>query len=451
MSNHDPINAGGGISGQSLQLSPGATRRRFLQTGAAAAAGLAAATALAPRAVHAAGSDILKVGLIGCGGRGTGAVGNALNADPNIRVTALADAFEDRVKGCRDRLKKVDPKRVVVDDDHCFFGFDAYQKLLDSGVDVVLLAATPHFRPRHLKACIDAGKHVFCEKPVAVDAPGIRSVMETTKEAERKGLCIVSGLCWRYHFAVKETMNRVLDGAIGRIVTIQETYNTGTLWHRGHKPEWTEMQFQLRNWYYFAWLSGDHNTEQHVHSLDKGSWLMGDRPPVAVWGLGGRQVRTDPKYGDIYDHHAVVYEYDDGTRMYSFCRQQAGCWRNTEDWFFGTKGTCNVLNKFRIEGETNWQYSGPSCNMYNEEHKALFAAIRSGKPINNGHYMALSTMLAIAGRMVDYTGQRITWEQAINSQERLAPAEYSWDADPPTLPDADGRYPVAMPGKTKFV
>jgi predicted dehydrogenase len=430
------------------------SRRDFLKTSAAAVAGAALAGGLTiQRSAHAAGSDTLKVGLVGCGGRGTGAAGDALKADKNCILTAMADAFDERLQGSLRSLKTGMGDRIAVDAEHCFTGLDGYRKLIDSGVDVVILATPPHFRPLQLKACIDAGKHVFCEKPVAVDAPGVRSVMATTEEAKKKNLNLVSGLCWRYYPATQEVMKRVRDGAIGEILAIQETYNTGTLWHRGRKPDDTEMAYQVRNWYYFTWLSGDHNVEQHVHSLDKGSWAMGDKPPVRAWGLGGRQVRTDPKYGDIYDHHAVVYEYPGGTRMYSYCRQQAGCSGDVTDYFFGTKGVCNVLNDYRITGENPWRAdrSLRQANMYVSEHEALFHAIRSGNTINNGHYMALSTMLAILGRMVDYTGQTITWEEAINSQQDLSPARYAWDADPPTLPDKDGRYKIAMPGVTKLI
>jgi len=422
------------------------SRRHFLKT--TAAAGAIGSLALS-RAAHAQGSDELKVGLVGCGGRGTGAAVNALNADPNTRITALAEVFEDRLKASRDALKRREPKRAAVADDHCFVGFDAYQKLIDSGVDVVILATSPHFRPIHLKACVDAGKHVFCEKPVAVDAPGVRSVMETGKAAEAKGLSIVSGLCWRYHPKVKATMQQVLDGAIGDLHTLQETYLTGTLWHRGREPDYTEMMYQMRNWLYFAWLSGDFNTEQHVHSLDKGSWAMGDQPPERVWGMGGRQVRTDPKWGDIYDHHAVVYEYPGGTRMYAFCRQMGGCYNDVSDQYTGTKGTASILDG-RINGANEWRYRGPNGNMYDLEHKALFSAIRSAEPINNSHYMALSTMLAIAGRMVNYTGKAYKWDELIGNDQKLAPAEYTWEADPPTLPGEDGAYPIATPGVTKL-
>ena len=435
---------------------PQPSRRDFLKTSTAVVGGALAANLSVHRSAHAAEDGTLKVGLIGCGGRGTGAAINALNADPNIKLTALADAFPDKVEGSLKKLQaSPHADRIAVDPDHCFAGFDAYEQLLASGVDVVILAATPHFRPRHLKAAVEAGKHVFCEKPVAVDAPGIRSVLASTEAAEKKGLSIVSGLCWRYHFGVKETMKRVMDGTIGEIVSVQETYNASMVGRsQPREADWSEMEYQLRNWYFFTWLSGDHNVEQHVHSLDKASWAMGDKPPVRAWGLGGRQIKNEPKYGNIYDHHAVVYEYESGTRVYAYTRQQPGCWNSTEDYFFGTKGTCNVLNKYRVEdrqGETTWRYDGPNCNMYDEEHKALFAAIRSGNPINNGRYMATSTMLAIIGRMVTYTGQAITWEQAMNSQETLAPSSYSWDADPPCLPGENGQYPIAMPGVTKLV
>ncbi len=424
------------------------SRRNFLKAGALAAA---AGSLPIARSAHAAGSDVLKVGLIGCGGRGTGAAMNALSADPNTKVTALADAFEDRVQSSRTALSRREPDRVDVPDERCFVGFDAYQQVIDSDVDVVLLASTPHFRPEHLKASVDAGKHVFCEKPMAVDGPGVRSVMASAEAADGKGLSIVSGFCWRYHPAVQATMQQVLDGAIGDVLSIQETYLTGTLWHRGRGADDTEMMYQMRNWYYFDWLSGDFNTEQHVHSLDKASWAMGDKPPVRAWGLGGRQVRTEmPKWGNIYDHHAVVYEYANGCRVHAYCRQQAGTYQDVSDLFFGTKGRADILGH-RITGETDWRYDGPGGNMYELEHVALFKSIRDGKPINDGHYMAVSTMLGILGRMVDYTGQAVTWEQALNSELLLSPKSYAWDAEPPVVPDAEGNYPIAMPGITPFV
>ena len=347
-------------------------------------------------------------------------------------------------------IKKQAGDKVAVQPDHCFVGLDAGDKLIQSGVDVVLLCEPPHFRPMHLKAAIEAGKHVFAEKPVAVDAPGVRSVLATAEEAKKKNLNLVVGLCWRYDYGVRETMKRILDGAIGDIHAIQETYLAGPVWERPRQPDWTEMVFQLRNWYYFTWLSGDFNVEQHVHSLDKAAWAMHDEPPVRAWGMGGRQVRVEPKFGNIFDHHAVVYEYQNGVHVYSYCRQIPGCYSDVSDQFIGTKGRANIL-QHKIEGENPWHYTGPKPNMYDVEHQELFAAIRSGKTINNGEYLARSTMLAILGRMVNYTGQALTWEQAINSQQSLAPAKYAFDAAPPILPDKDGKYPIAVPGETKFV
>ncbi len=426
------------------------SRRSFLKVSGAVVGAAMTGALSTPRAAHAAGSDILKVGLVGCGGRGTGAAGNALTVDANTRLTALADVFPERMQTSLKGLKQQFGNQVAVTPETCFEGFDGYQKLIDSGVDVVILATPPHFRPIQLKAAIGAGKHVFCEKPVAVDGPGVRSVLATAEEAKKKNLNLVSGLCWRYHRGVKETMQRVLDGAIGDIRSIQETYLTSTLWHRGRPEGDTEMKYQVRNWYYFTWLSGDFNVEQHVHSLDKAMWIMGDKPPLQAWGLGARMVRTEqPKYGDIYDQHAVVYEFKDGPRVHSYCRQEAGCYNDTTDIFVGTKGVANIL-KFRIDGENPWRFEGDGGNMYDLEHDAMFKAIRAGNAINNGVYMAQSTMLGILGRMVDYTGQRITWDQAINSKQSLSPSAYSWDATPPTVPDANGKYPVALPGITKF-
>jgi predicted dehydrogenase len=325
------------------RASAGTSRRDFLKSSAALASTAMAGGLTIGRSAHAGGDDLLKVGLVGCGGRGSGAAINALGADENAKLTAMADVFADRLEGSFDRLKKMKPDRVAVDEDRRFVGFDAYQRLIDSGVDVVILATPPHFRPMQLRACVEAGKHVFCEKPVAVDAPGVRSVLATCAGAEKKGLSVVSGLCWRYHDGVRETMKRVLDGAIGRIVTIQETYNCGPPWFRNkpRKAEWTEMEYQVRNWYPFTWLSGDHNVEQHVHSLDKAAWAMHDEPPAKAWGMGGRQVHSDQTIGNIYDHHAVVYEYADGVRVHSYCRRQAGCSNDVSDHFLGTKGSAS--------------------------------------------------------------------------------------------------------------
>jgi myo-inositol 2-dehydrogenase / D-chiro-inositol 1-dehydrogenase len=418
------------------------SRRSFLKLSAAAAAGGALAGSLAiGRSAHAAGSDVLKIGLIGCGGRGSGAAGDALRADPNLKLTALGDTFSDRVKSSLQNLSMQFGDKVAVADDHCFVGFDAYQKVIDSGVDVIILATPPHFRPVHLKAVVAAGKHAFVEKPVAVDALGVRSVQETCEEAKKKGLSIVSGLCYRYEPAKRETIKRIHDGAIGDIVAINVNYDTNPLKFFVRQSQWSDMEWQVRNWQYFNWLSGDHIVEQHIHSLDKAAWVMHDEPPKEALGLGGRQVRAAVEDCNNFDHHAVVYEYASGVRLFAYCRQQAGCHIDVTDHIMGTKGRAELM-KHVIEGKTKWRYRDEMPSMYQEEHDAFFASIRSAQPINNGDYMTRSTMMAILGRMATYTGQLITWDQAINSTEKLGPDKYVWGTLPVT--------PVARPGITQF-
>jgi predicted dehydrogenase len=397
--------------------------------------------------VHADGSDVLRIGLIGCGGRGSGAAANALRADRDVRLTAMGDAFRDRLEGSLEQLRQDEgiAAKVDVPAERRFVGFNAYQQVIQSGVDVVLLCTPPHFRPAHLEAAVRARKHVFAEKPVAVDAPGVRRVLAACREAQRQRLSIVSGLCWRYHGGMRETFARIHEGVLGEIVTLQCTYNTGTLWHRNREPGWSDMEWQVRNWLYFTWLSGDFNVEQHVHSLDKMAWAMRDQYPVKAVGLGGRQVRTGPEFGHVFDHHAVVYQYANGVKCFSSCRQQAGCENDVTDHVMGTLGTCDVM-RHRIAGKWPWQYVASRArrrdDMYQNEHNELFASIRSGNPINNGDYMAKSTLMAIMGRMATYTGQEISWEQALNSREDLTPPRYEWGP----LPVA----PVARPGITTF-
>ena len=401
-------------------------------------------------AVHAAGRDVIKVGLIGCGGRGTGAAENACHAGPDVRLVALADLFPDRLAEKRRYLKDNLGEQFAVTDDHCFTGFDAYKQLLATDVDVVLLCTPPHFRPLHLKAAVAAGKHIFAEKPIAVDAPGVRAVLAACEEARKKKLSIVSGLCWRYHDGMRETFKRIHGGAIGEIVALQCSYNTGSLWHRSleekAKKGWGDMEWQIRNWLYFTWLSGDHIVEQHIHSLDKMAWAMQDEYPLKAVGLGGRQVRTAPDFGHIFDHHAVVYEFAGGVKLFSFCRQQAHTATDVSDHVMGTRGVCHVM-EHKITGPHAWQYPRAklkTLNMYQAEHDELFASIRTGRPINDGTWMTKSTLMAIMGRMATYTGQLITWEMALNSKEDLTPPQYDLNASMP-IP------PVALPGVTKFV
>jgi len=400
---------------------------------------------------HNLNSDTLKVGLIGCGGRGTGAALQATKSDPNVVLSAMADIFPDRLETSYQNLLKENPTKIMVDKDHMFIGFDSYKKVLESDVDVVILATPPSFRPGHLAEAVAAGKHIFCEKPVAVDAPGIRSVIETAKLAKEKGLALMSGFCWRHDNPKIETYNRLLNGAIGNIHSIYNTYNTGALWYHEPQPGWSETEKTLRNWLYYNWLSGDHIAEQAVHSLDLMSWAMGDTLPLKATGTGGRQSRTEAQWGNVYDHFAVVFEYAEGAKGFHFSRQQKGCSRAYGIEMMGDKGRCeiHVSNKHHIKGKKEWSWEDQKeerNNMYQSEHDTLFASIRAGAPFFDGIKMAHSTMLAIWGRMAAYTGQTLTWEEALTSEEKLAPPleAYSWDMNWPLKE-------VAKPGITKFV
>ena len=425
------------------------SRRDFIRK--AAASGAAAYGALSPaRSVHAAGSDVIKVGLIGCGGRGSGAAANAMNAGKDVRLVAMADVFAERIEDSRPRLKTMYPEQMAVDDAHCFVGFDAYQQVIHSDVDVMVIACTSHFHPMFLKAAVNAGKHVFCEKPHGIDVPGVKMAMAACEEAERKNLCVVSGLCWRYDAGVRETIRRIHDGAIGDIVALEATRVGGPYILRERKPEWNEMQYQLQNWYHFDWLSGNDPSQTLIHQIDKGSWALGDVPPLKAWGMGGRQVCVEPKYGDELDHQAIVYEYAGGVRMFAYCRHILGCYDAASLVVFGTKGRAFMPDPAYIEGEKPWRYKGPRPPMTDVEHKELFEAIRARKTINNGHYMYLSSMLAILGQMVSYTGQQITWQQAVKSERSYALPRYGWDVEPPVKLGSNGQYPTAMPGITQF-
>jgi len=340
-------------------------RRSFLKSAAAIGGAAATLSATAPK-VFAAGSDEIRVGLIGCGGRGKGAALNAMGADPKVRLVALGDLFPDSTDNCRKQMEGQKPDQVALSDDSCFSGFDAYKKVIEQS-DVVLLASPPHYRPDHVEAAVAAGKHIFCEKPIATDAVGVRRVMAACEEAEKKSLNIVSGLCWRYDQGVRETMERIFDGQIGRVVSSQANYLTGPVWIRPKQPGETEMHYQCRNWYYFNWLSGDHIAEQFIHSLDKAMWLRHDEPPVKAYGMGGRMMRSDITQGDIYDSFAVVYEWADGTRTHAYTRQIRGCMNQTDDFVYGTQGKATVL-KHQIEGEKPWNFSGNKISMYQQEH-----------------------------------------------------------------------------------
>jgi len=426
------------------------SRRKFLKTTGSAVAGSTLALNFIPgKSAFAMNSDTLKVGLIGCGGRGTGAANQALQADENVVLTAMADVFEDRLSSSLANLKKERGDQVQVDADHQFTGFDAYKKVLASDIDVVLLTTPPAFRPAMLEAAVAAGKHIFCEKPMAVDAQGIRRVLAAAQIAKEKKLSLVSGFCWRYHTPKREIFQRINDGAIGEVHTVYNTYNTGALWSRPWEEDWSLMTKQMRNWLYYNWLSGDHIVEQAIHSIDMGSWAMNDMQPGTVMATGGRQVRTEAIYGNIYDHFAVEYAYPNGAKMFHFSRQQKNCSRAYHVEVWGTKGKAiiDVIRRVdEIQGDNAWRYRGDGNDMYQQEHDELFASIRSGNLMNDGEWMAQSNMLAIMGRMAAYTGQTISYEDALKSNEVLGPKidEYSFDFE------FQGP-PVAMPGVTKFV
>ncbi len=436
------------------------SRRQFLATTASAASVAAAATSLGiGQVAHAAENGTLKIGLVGCGGRGSGAALQATLADPNVKLVSVGDAFKDqaerfaagaRKNGTVDRWGKPIRDKVDLPAERVFVGFDAYKHVVDS-CDVVVFATSPHFRPLMIEYAVKQGKHMFAEKPVATDVPHLKRVKAACDEAEKKGLAVVSGLCYRYERAKQELMKRIHDGMIGDIVGLHCYYMTGTLWHRGTRaehPEWSEMEYQMRNWLYFNWLSGDHIVEQHIHSLDKMAWVLKDQTPEYVQSTGGRIHRTDEKFGDIYDHFCNHFMYEDGLEMHSHCRQMKDCAYRVSDHVIGTKGTADIMRHYLRdhEGDIIWRHRRPrgrnvvEDNMYQNEHDDLFASIRKGEPINNGKYMVNSTMLAIMARNSAYTGKKITWDQAWDSTENLAPAKYEWGDLP--------RRPVPVPGKT---
>lgn len=422
------------------------SRRKFIQYTGAVIGGMAFQIG-AVNPSYASGSNVLKVGLIGCGGRGAGAASQALAADPDTILTAMGDVFVDRLDESYAALVEMYPNRVKVSKDHKFIGFDAYQKVIDSGVDVVLLATPPAFRPDHMTAAVNAGKHTFCEKPVAVDAPGVRKILAAAKKAKEKNLSVVSGFCYRYDRAKRELFQRVHAGEIGEVKTVSTVRNGGPLWSKPKQQGWSDMEYRLRNWLYYSWLSGDFITEMMVHSLDMMSWALSDKVPLKATGTGGRQVRVEEVYGNIYDHFAVEYEYENGVRGYHFSRQQDGCSTVNKVDIAGTLGNAFVggAKGHEIAGKTKWIFQGEKNDMYQTEHDELFASIRKNKPMNDGDWMARSTMLAVLGRMAAYTGQTITWDEALNSNHVLGPAieQFNWELKWPA-------HEVAMPGKTKL-
>jgi predicted dehydrogenase len=393
-------------------------------------------------------TNALKVGLIGAGGRGSGAAGQALNADPNAELTAVADIDEAIVERSANRLRKSGRFGSRVKIDHAFFGLDAFDKVINSGVDVVLLATPPGFRPQHLTAAVNANKHVFCEKPCATDSPGVREVMAAQKLAQSKNLSLVSGFCWRYNNMIQEAVRQVHSGAIGRLVAHYSTYYTNPVKPmpaESTRPAgMSDIEWQIRNWYNFTWTCGDSLVEQAVHNADKIMWIMKDQPPASAVGVGGRAVPANG--GNIYDHFEINYVYPNGYRVFLANRQSTGCFNATHDYVMGTDGTLLLGNgKPRIEGtdgQIKWQFDGEEYDMYQREHDVLFEAIRSGKPKNDDLNLASSSLLSIMGRHAAYSGQQLTWEQALNSEVALVPKPIDWNAKH----EVPG---LAQPGRSK--
>lgn len=413
-------------------------------------------SALASGVGYGAGTETIRVGLIGCGGRGTEAAGQAMNADDAVQLVAMGDLVADRVRAKRETLRKQNARQVAVTDDRCFSGFDAYRRVIECS-DVVLIANAAKFHPLHMKAAIEAGKHVFVEKPHAIDPMGIRMVREACELAKQKKLSVLSGLQSRYWPGYRETIERVHAGAIGDIVSIEENFLRAPYVLYPRKPGMTEVEWQGSNQYHFNWLSGDDVPQSLVHNLDRATWAMRGQAPVKCHGLGGRSTLKGEIYGNVFDHHSVVYEFANGTRLYAFCRTIPNCYNETSSILIGTKGRAFVLQG-RIEGETKWRYEGPRMyatprdNPYQIEHNALFRAIRSGDPINSGDYMVRSTLTGIMGQFSCYTGKEVTWEKisASNAYYPPRPEDVRANMEPVTRPGPDGTYPVYVPGETKL-
>jgi predicted dehydrogenase len=440
------------------------SRRNFIQQSSAAVVGTIAAMHV-PH-VHAAGSENqpgVKIGLIGCGGRGTGALLDAVGAatksiypekgyhtedvaegatvaKSDIQVLALADLFEERLQHCNRNLKRVN---LRVPDEQCFIGFDAHKKLLaHPEINYVILATPPHFRPAHLKAAIEAGKNVFMEKPAAVDVPGVKTVIEAGQLAAQKNLGIAAGTQRRHSPNYRETIKRIHDGGIGEVIYAKCYWNGGQIWVIDRQPGWSDLDWQLRNWNYFTWLSGDHIVEQHVHNLDVMNWVLGTHPVKAVSGLGGRQSRRGKRHGHIFDHFAVEYEYSNGISVFSQCRQINGCKDTVGEWVRGTSGVSNCADFIAPASGDQWRFRERVPSAYQQEHENLIASIRAGKPINEAQNIAESTMTAILGREACYSGHEITWDEAMQSTKRLGPESY--DVASYDIPA------IARPGIYKF-
>jgi len=430
-------------------------RRFFIKSSSLVAGGLVLPSFNINRMANSSNNKKLKVSVVGCGGRGTGAAVQALRADDNVELVAMADAFKDRLENSLTAIKEeMDGEKTIdVKEKNQFTGFNGYKKAIDLA-DVVILATPPGFRPLHFKYAIDNDKHVFMEKPVATDAHGVRQVLETAKIANQKKLNVVVGLQRHYEKKYIDLHKKISEGEIGKIRGGQVYWNDGGVWVNKRKPNQSELEYQMRNWYYFNWLCGDHILEQHIHNIDVANWFIGDYP-ISAQGMGGRQVRNGIDHGEIFDHHFVEFTYKSGAVVSSQCRHQNGCMKRVDEVFQGTKGSIEVGKGIINDLDGNLKYKYPYSlenepNPYQVEHDKLFASIRKGGVISDTENGAKSTLTAILGRMATYSGKKLTMEDALNSNLKLVPEEMTWNSTPPTLPDKEGRYKIPIPGKTKF-
>ena len=432
------------------------SRRSFVKKTAAITSGAIASTMSIKSFANVNENKKLKLSVVGCGGRGSGAVVQALTADDNVELVSMADTFRDRIdsslKGIKDHFG--DSKKIKIKEKNLFVGFDSYKKAIDL-CDVVILTTPPGFRPHHFEYAVNNDKHIFMEKPVATDATGVRKVLEVARKAKDKKLNVVVGLQRHYENKYINLYNKVKSGDIGKIVSGQVYWNDGGVWTNKRKPNQTELEYQMRNWYYFTWICGDHILEQHIHNIDVANWFIGEYPLYAQ-GMGGREVRNGKEHGQIFDHHFVEFHYPSGAVVSSQCRHQKGTETRVDEVFQGSKGSI-VLGKgeiFNLNKELTYKYPrswSDDPNPYQVEHDKLFQSIRNSEVISDTENAAKSTLSAIMGRMATYTGKKITWDQIMNSKENLVPDNLSWNSEAPALPDSNGNYKIPVPGKTKFI
>ncbi len=431
------------------------TRRAFCKTSALAGGGILAASLPVSASAQVAGSDTLKLALVGCGNRGAGAAIQALSTEFPVQLVSMADAFQDRLDGSLNNIVEEfegDKKKVKVKDKHKFVGFEAYKAAIDLA-DVVILTTPPGFRPEHFEYAVSQGKHIFMEKPVATDVPGVRRVLKAAQEAKQKQLNVVVGLQRHYQTSYNMVYDKLKAGAIGNITAGQVYWNSAGVWVKERQAGQTELEYQMRNWYYYNWLCGDHILEQHIHNIDVANWFIGEYPASAQ-GMGGREVRKGPQYGEIFDHHFVEFVYPSGAVIASQCRHQPNCMNKVTEIFQGTKGSIDMSTNSVTtwDGEEILKHNArKDPNPYQVEHDKLFASIQEGGVISDAENGAYSTLTAIMGRMATYSGQVITWEEALKSEISLVPESLSWDSQAPVLPDENGLYQIPVPGKTKVL